>query len=349
MKLAILGGTRFVGRHLVAAGLARGHEITLFNRGHYQLVWSTGVETVAGDRKTELAKLRGHSWNAVIDTCGYLPSDVKTAAESLSQLAGLYVFISSQSVYADTSRAGIDETASTKTLTNEELEEANQIDSSGQPSAVTYGSKYGGLKALCEQVAEQVMPHRVLNIRPGLIVGAHDYTDRFTYWPLRVSRGGEVLAPGRPDRFIQFIDAQDLAEWTIRLIEQGQTGTFNATGLPDKLTMSSLLQECKTVTNSDAAFTWVDDSFLVQEKVMGWSQVPLWLPDEASHLQGLMSVNCDKAVAAGLSFRPLSKTISDVLSWHSKGGHSDLKAGLGPGQEQGLLSKWHELNVVPHQ
>ena len=146
-----------------------------------------------------------------------------------------------------------------------------------------------------------------------------------------------------------FIDAQDLAEWTIRLIEQGQTGTFNATGLPERLTMSSLLQECKTVTNSDTVFTWVDDSFLVQEKVMAWSRMPLWLPDEASHLKGLMSINCDKAVAAGLSFRPLSKTISDVLSWHSKGGHSDLKAGLAPGQEQGLLSKWHERNVVPHQ
>jgi 2'-hydroxyisoflavone reductase len=350
MKLLILGGTRFVGRHLVAAGLSRGHEITLFNRGHYQAVWPTGVENIVGDRKTDLAKLAGRSWNAVIDTCGYLPRDVKAAAEFLSQLTGQYVFISSQSVYADVSHAGIDETAPVKTLTNDELEEANQIDSSSQTSAVTYGSKYGGLKALCEQAAEAVMPHRVLNIRPGLIVGDHDYTDRFTYWPLRVACGGEVLAPGRPDRFVQFIDAQDLADWIVRLIEQGKPGTFNATGLPDKLTMSSLLQECKTVSNSDAVFTWVDDSFLVQEKVMGWSQMPLWLPDEASHLKGLMSINCDKAVAAGLRLRPLSDTIRNVLSWHnSNRGHRDLQAGLGPGQERGLLSKWHELNVVSHQ
>ena len=235
MKLLILGGTRFVGRHLATAALARDHEVTLFNRGKhletYPSAALTGVETIYGDRNSELTKLQSRRWDGVVDTSGYLPRTVRESAKVLSDAVDTYVFISSVSVFADVSVPGVDETAPLKTLTSAQLDQANAIDSSGQASAVTYGKMYGGLKALCEQAAEEVLPGRVLIIRPGLIVGPHDYTDRFTYWVQRVARGnevGEVLAPGRPDRYVQFIDVRDLAEWTVRMIERGGTGVYNA-------------------------------------------------------------------------------------------------------------------------
>ena len=189
----ILGGTRFVGRHLVTAALAREAEITLFNRGKHRSSALTNVETIYGDRNSDLAKLQGRRWDAVVDTCGYLPPTVRASAEILSHAVDRYVFISSQSVYADVSRLGVDETAPLALLTSEELDQANAIDSSGQVSAVTYGKMYSGLKALCERTAEEVLPNRVLVIRPGLIVGPYDYTDRFTYWVQRVVRWSAIV------------------------------------------------------------------------------------------------------------------------------------------------------------
>ena len=228
MKLLIIGGTRFLGRHLVTAALARSHEVTLFNRGNHSI--QADVETIEGDRHTELHKLKGRRWDAVVDTCGHLPRAVRAAAEVLSDSVNRYVFISSQNAYADVSVPDITENYPRATLTEEQLNEANAIDKTGQPS---YGALYGGLKALCEQAAEEIMPNRVLMLRPGLIVGPYDYTDRFTYWVVRVASGGEVLAPGRPERFIQFIDARDLAEWTISMIEQNAAGAYNAHGRPN--------------------------------------------------------------------------------------------------------------------
>jgi 2'-hydroxyisoflavone reductase len=341
MKLLILGGTRFVGRHLVAAALGRSHEVTLFNRGTHPAAAPKGVETIQGDRGKDLARLEGRRWDAVIDTCGYLPRTVRASAQILSHLVGAYVFISSVSAYADFSVQGVDETAPLATLTSEQLEAANSIDSSGQASAASYGKMYGGLKARCELAAEAVLPHRVLIIRPGLIVGPEDYTDRFTYWVQRVARGNEiggVLAPGRPDRYVQFIDVRDLAEWIVRMIEREETGVYNANGLPDDLTMAGLLSECKLVTDSDASFTWVSEDFLLQEKVAPWSEMPLWMPEEAApHLKGFMSINCSKAISAGLNFRPLADTIRDTLARRESGGRKEaLKAGiddLGTGRE----------------
>ena len=346
MKLLILGGTRFLGLHLVTAALARNHEITLFNRGKHASAALTNVETIQGDRNRDLAKLQGRRWDALVDTCGYLPRTVKASAEILAASVDRYVFISSLSVYADVSVAGIDETAALKTLTNEQLKQANDIDSSGQASAVTYGEMYGGLKALCEEAAEEAMPNRVLNIRPGLIVGPYDYTDRFTYWVVRVAGGGEVLAPGRPDRVVQFIDVRDLAEWIVRMIERKETGVYNATGLPNNLTMERVLRESKMVSDTDASLTWVSEDFLLQEKVTPWSEMPLWMPEEAApHFKGFMFINCDKAVAAGLSFRPLKDTIKDTLTWRDTTClNEELKAGIDPDKEQGLLRKWHETH-----
>ena len=346
MKLLILGGTRFVGRHFVTAALAREHEITLFNRGRHPPAALTNVETIYGDRNTDLAKLQGRRWDVVVDTSGYLPRTVRASTEILSHSVDRYVFISSLSVYADVSAFGIEENAPLATLTSEQLEQANAIDSSGQTSAVTYGKMYGGLKALCEQATEEVLPNRVLIIRPGLIVGSHDYTDRFSYWVVRAARGGEVLAPGRPDRYVQFIDVRDLAEWIVRMVERKETGVYNANGLPNNLTMESVLAECKMVSNSDASFTWVSDDFLMQENVAPWSELPLWMPEEAApHLKGFMFINCDKAVGSGLALRPLNDTIRDVLTWRQAIRlDEELKAGIDSDKEQRLLRKWHETH-----
>ena len=349
MKLLIIGGTRFLGRHLVTAALERNHEITLFNRGQHLSGPLPDVELVIGDRKCDLPKLQGRYWDAVVDTCGYLPRTVKAAAEFLSISIDLYVFISSQSVYADVSVPGVDESAPLATLTYEQLEEANEIDSSGPTSAVTYGKMYGALKALCEYTIEEVLPNRVLNIRPGLIVGPYDYTDRFTYWVQRVARGNEeseVLAPGRPERHIQFIDVRDLAEWIVSMIERKATGVYNANGLPADLTMERMLQECKAVTGVEACFTWVDETFLLQENVAAWGEMPLWLPEEAApHLKGFMFISSDKAVASGLTFRTLRTTIGDTLDWYQNcRKHEELKAGVEIEKEQELLRKWHEAH-----
>jgi nucleoside-diphosphate-sugar epimerase len=352
MKLLILGGTRFLGPHLVKTALARKHEITLFNRGTQPSRSVTdNIETIHGDRNYDLAKLQGRRWDAVVDTCGHLPRAVRASCETLSNSVERYVFISSQSVYADVSRSGVDESAPLKTLTSEQLERANEIDSSGQASAVGYGELYGGLKALCERATKEVLSERALVIRPGLIVGPDDYSDRFTYWVVRVSRGGEVLAPGRPDRYVQFIDVRDLSEWIVRFIEGKKSGVYNASGLPNTLTMETLLEQCKVVSNSDASLTWADEGFLLREKVAAWSEMPLWLPEEAApHLQGFMFINCDKAVAAGLSFRPLSDTIKDTLTWHRTSHlNEQLKAGIDPDKEQMLLRKWHQNKLLANK
>jgi 2'-hydroxyisoflavone reductase len=342
MKLLILGGTRFLGRHLVSAARKREHEVTLFNRGNYSTEGLGTVETIQGDRHSELHKLQGRRWDAVVDTSGHLPRAVRAAAEILSDSVERYVFVSTQNAYKDVTIPGIDETYPLATLTNEQLERANTIETTGQPS---YGELYGGLKALCERAAEEVMADRVLIIRPGLIIGPDDYTDRFTYWPVRVSRGGEVLAPGNPERFIQFIDVRDLAEWIISMIERRATGAYNSHGVPNTFTMEHLLDECKSVSGSDARFTWVSEEFLLQENVAAWSELPVWLPEEAApHLKGFMFINPEKAISAGLNFRPLRDTIKDTLSWHQKNrGDAQLKAGLDRDKETALLYKWHEL------
>ncbi len=344
MKLLIIGGTRFVGRHLVAAALARNHEVTLFNRGTHRSEQSHEVETIIGDRNHDLAKLEGRRWDAVVDTCGYLPRSVRASAQVLSDSIDTYVFVSSISVYADVSSYGVSETAALKTLTKEQLDKANAVDPTGESSAVNYGDMYGGLKALCEQAVEAVLPNRTFTIRPGLIVGPDDYTDRFTYWVVRVANGGEVLAPGRPDRDIQFIDVRDLAEWTVRMIERRQTGVYNASGLPGTVTMERLLKECKIASESDASFAWVDEEFLLREEVGAWTELPFWLPEKAApHMKGCMFINSDKALAAGLSFRALSDTIKDTLNWFQTNRTNEkLKAGLDPDKEQALLRKWHE-------
>jgi len=346
MELLIIGGSRFVGRHLVSTALARNHQVTLFNRGKHTAGHEPHVETIQGDRNQDLAKLAGRRWDAVIDTCGFFPRSVAASAQLLADSVDVYTFLSSVSVYADVSVCGVDESGPLKTLTIEQLDRAGKIELSGDFSAAALGDLYGGLKALCEQAAEKVMPQRVLNVRSGLIVGPYDYSDRFTYWVARVAEGGEVLAPDVPDRAVQFIDARDLAEWTIRMLERKGTGVYNVTTKPNTWTMQNILQEAKGVSDSDATFTWVDEKFLLDQNVAAWSEMPLWLPEDAApHLKGFMFINSDKAIGDDLTFRSLGETISDTLTWYqTHQGDAKLKAGIDRDREHDLLKRFHAQN-----
>ena len=336
MKLLILGGTMFVGRHLVEAALARGHEVTIFNRGQHNTELFPEVEKLRGDRDGNLEALRGRRWDAVIDTSGFVPRLVRDSAELLAGAVGLYVFISSISVYADYSQP-VDEESKVGTMEDESVEEIT-------------GETYGPLKVLCERAVEEALPGRVLVIRPGLIVGPDDKTVRFSYWTGRVARGGEVLAPGSPDRQIQFIDSRDLAEWTIRMTEESSTGVFNANGPDYRLTMGRFLEECRSVSGSDARLTWVDERFLVERGVESWSELPLWIPEGDETHRYFMANNIDKALAAGLAFRPLAETIRDTLAWQSrnevttadKPGVPVPDVTLRPERERELLEEWHK-------
>lgn len=344
MKILIIGGTKFLGRHLVTAALARNHEITLFNRGKHSSNDLPEVEQIHGDRNSDLDRLRNRKWDAAIDTCGYLPQTVRASAEFLKDAVENYVFISSISAYADFSQPNYDESAPLATLSEEQKKKVAEIDPKGELTGQLLGAEYGALKALCEKAAENQMPNRVLIVRSGLIVGSFDPTDRFTYWVMRVARGGEVLAPSNPNWAVQFVDARDLSEWIVKMIERRETGVFNATGKPGELTMAGMLEEIKSVSDSDATFTWASEQFLLAEKVKAWSEMPFWLPEEtAPEVKGHAFANIDKALKSELTFRLLSDTIQDVLSWREADFQIDeLKAGISRERELELLRKWHE-------
>lgn len=334
MKILILGGTVFVGRHLVEAAQARGHEVTLFNRGRHNADLFPQVEKLRGDRDGgDLDALAGCSWDAVIDTCGYIPRVVRQSAKLLASSVSSYAFISSISVYADTSAPGVDEDSLVGTLEDAATEEIT-------------GETYGPLKALCEQEVQAALPDRALIIRPGFIIGPHDPTDRFTYWPHRMALGGNVLAPGQPDQPVQVIDARDLAEWTIRLLEQGATGVYNATGPDYLLTLGEILETCKTVSGSDARLVWVTDEFLKENAADSFTLLPFYLP-ASSGADGLMGASIAKAVAAGLTFRSLADTVNATLTWDNARPSDDpRKVGLSSDGERELLEKYWK-NLVP--
>jgi 2'-hydroxyisoflavone reductase len=341
MKILIIGGTKFLGRHLVSAAQARNHEITLFHRGKHSSEGIENVEEIYGDRNDDLDKFKNQNWDAVIDTCGYLPQTVKASAEELKDSVEQYVFISSISAYADFSELDYDETAPLAVLTEEQKPKADKIDAKGEITAVVLEDMYGALKALCEQEAQKVFSEKTLIVRSGLIVGSFDTTDRFTYWVMRVAKGGEVLAPGTPNRFVQFVDVRDLSEWIVKMVENKQSGIYNATGKPFELTMEKMLEEIKQTSGSDANFTWVDEDFLKRENVGDWGEMPLYMAESIKEAKGFLSANVDKALEKGLSFRPLSDTIQDTLNWR-KTKDDQMKAGIGIERESELLRKWHE-------
>jgi 2'-hydroxyisoflavone reductase len=326
MNILIIGGTKFLGRHLVESALARGHELTLFNRGKTNPNLFPQVETIIGDREHDIGKLSGREWDAVIDTCGYMPRIVRLSAQSLERSVRRYVFISSISAYDESifRKIGIDESDPVGKLQDEAVEEVT-------------GETYGPLKALCEKIVQEIYGDRTLIIRPGLIVGPHDPTDRFTYWPLRVARGGDVLTPEKPAVPVQIIDVRDLADFIIKLIEDHASGIYNATGPDYELTLGAMLEACKQVSGSDARFKWASVEFLEQNNVAAWSDMPVWVPDNEENA-GFSRVDISKAIHAGLKFRPLEETVRDTLAWaNTRPANHELRAGLEAEREEELL------------
>jgi 2'-hydroxyisoflavone reductase len=332
MKLLILGGTQFVGRHMVERAIARGHEVALFNRGNKNPF--PKLETIIGDRDPQIgdglnalgqAVNAGRSWDAVIDVNGYVPRIVRASGELLKKAVQRYVFISSVSVYSDLSEPGADENA-------------NLIELEDVTTETLEGLNYGGLKVLCERVVTELFSSRSTVIRPGLVVGPHDHTDRFTYWPVRIAKGGEIIAPDVPDAPMQFIDARDLADFTLHASETNTGGIFHATS--PVMTMQTVLETCKTVTDKTANIHYLEGKFLLEHEVNPWmgpNSLPLWTgndPDEA----GLTQLNVNKALEAGLKIRPLEQTVRDTLEWaNTRGADHEWKSGLSSQRETELL------------
>lgn len=328
MNILILGGTLFLGRHLVDAAQASGHTVTLFNRGKTNSDLFPEVEKLRGDRTqvSDLQMLRDRHWDAVIDTGGYYPHIVQLSAQALAGSVERYVFISSISVYGEPpTTPGIDENMPVAQLAGKYLEDYAD-------------ESYGNRKVLCEQVIENELPGRTFNIRPGLIVGPYDPSDRFTYWPARLQRGGNVLAPGNPEAPVQIIDVRDLAEWIIRMIENQHIGIFNATGPSSTLSMREVLETCRQVAGSPAEFVWVDDEFLLGQDVIPFTDLPLWLPGSAA---AMMRVSIAKALTAGLKFRPLVETVADTLAWdNARSADAQRMNGLTAERESELIELW---------
>jgi 2'-hydroxyisoflavone reductase len=319
MRILVLGGTQFLGRHTVDAALARGHDITLFNRGQTRPELFPTTEKLRGDRDGDLDALAGRDFEAVVDTSGYVPRIVRETIEALGDV-GHYTFVSSISVYADVSSPPTESSPVAElTAPTEEWREA-----------------YGELKADCEDVVREHFPDAFVP-RPGLIVGPWDPTGRFTYWPQRLAAGGRVLAPAPPNADAQVIDARDLADWIVRAAEEGTAGTYNAVDRPTS--RADLFETCRRVAASDAEIEWVDPAFLTENEVGEWMELPLWLA--SPEYAGMLSVDASPALAAGLTPRPLEDTVRDTLAWvHSGEAPIDPPAGLDRTKEQAVLDAW---------
>ena len=331
MKLLMIGGTRFVGRHIVEAALARGDSVTLFNRGRTGAA-PPGVEFRQGDRNGDLAALAEGRWDAVVDTCGYLPAEVAHMAQMLRGRVGCYLFISSVSVYASTSTPSREE---------------SPLGTIADPDTTTVdGRTYGPLKALCEAQVERGFPGAALVLRPGLIVGPHDPTQRYTYWPARLARAAEgdtVLAPGTPNAPVQWIDVRDLAAFALRCIHSGARGHFNVVSEGGRFTFGELLAACAACGASAGVkvrFEWCDIAALQAQGVEPWSDLPLAVPADDEH-RAFMLTDASRAIGAGLASRPLARTVADTLAWY-RGLPPEQqvfdKAGLTPEREAAVLA-----------
>jgi 2'-hydroxyisoflavone reductase len=319
MKILVLGGTKFLGRATVEAAMARGHEVTLFNRGQTNADLFPEAEKLHGDRQQDLSALDGRKWDAVVDPSGYTPGVVRASTEQLAD-SGFYLFVSSLSVYADRSKTMV------------EGDGLEQLGVMPDDRLLEDYSNYGALKALAEQAVAETFPDAHANVRPGLIVGPHDPTGRFTYWPHRVARGGMVAAPAPPDERVQFIDVRDLAEWMDGLCENRHAGEFNAVNAG--VTWSDFLGTCRDVSSSDASFVWMDGTFLLDQDVGQWMELPLWIEDEAD--KGLHRADIARATETGLTHRPLADTVEATLEL----AETTDAAGLSPEREAALLEAW---------
>ena len=337
LNILILGGTGFTGPFQVEYALKRGHKVTLFNRGKRPSPeWPAAVEQLHGDRNTgDLAALKGRKWDVCIDNPTSLPFWVRDAGQVLKGNVGHYLFISTISVYADGSKPGINENSPLAQYKGKDAMAETQ-----QTLRTDIENLYGPLKALSEAEAHKQFGKNVTIVRPGYIVGPRDETDRFTYWPHRVAQGGEILVPGDGHDPIQIIDGRDLGEWMIRLAEAGTTGTFNACGPDYPLSMDAMLYGCQAVTGGGMTLTHVSPAFLDEQQV----GLPIWVPSKDNPYAGYGAVSNERAIAAGLTFRPLATTVQDLLAWfHSLPAERQAKLGAGITREKEaeLLKAWH--------
>ena len=344
MTILVLGGTGFLGPHFVEAARAKGHKLTLFNRGKTNPTRFSGeefkdIEQLRGDRKADMKALSGRrKWDAVLDTSAYLPADVTRSAALLDKRVDQYLLVSTVSVYAKMDTPNQDERAPLATLANPNVTEVT-------------GDTYGGLKALCEQAAEKEMPGQVTVVRPGLIVGPGDNTDRFTYWPARADRGGEILAPGSESDPTQFIDVRDLAAFLLKLLEDKRYGTFNADAPAGKLTMGEVIATAQRVSGKPSKVTWVPADFLDKQQVAPWQDMPVWIPAVGEYA-GFGRVSSAKAQAVGLTYRPLETTTADTLAyWKTLPAERRAapKAGLSMVREAEVLQAWHQAQAPAKQ
>jgi len=337
LRILILGGTGFTGPHQVRYALARGHKVTLFNRGHEPDAWGGQVEALIGDRNTgDLKALEGREWDVCIDNPTTLPFWVRDAGKALAGRVGQYIFISTVSVYAANDKPA-DESAAVLPYAG-----ADPMAETMATLAASKGGLYGPLKAVSEAEAKRQFGAATTIIRPGLIVGPGDETDRFTYWPARLAKGGEVLAPGDGKDPVQFIDARDLAEWTIRAAESRTLGVFNATGPARELTMGRTLAGVAAAVGPSAKLVWVPESFLDAHDVSAWSDLPVWVPGHGD-TAGFARRDIRRALAAGLTFRPLATTAKETLAWFETqpaARQAKLRAGLTGDREAQLLAQW---------
>jgi 2'-hydroxyisoflavone reductase len=298
MNILILGGTRFLGRALAAAAIERGDTVTLFHRGQTGRDLFGGAEHIFGDRERDLDRLDGRNWDAVFDTSGFFPRIVRASAERLARHTAHYSFVSSVSVYREPVALASDEAAAVATLADENVE------------TIT-GETYGPLKALCEREVERAVPHRSIMARLGLLIGPYDYTDRFPYWVTRLAEGGDVLIPDAPAQPLQLIDVRDVAIWLLRMAETGGSGTYNVTGPARSLTLGAFLNACVDELDSHARLVPVGVEFLKERGVGPWFELPLWTGDDAT----MLTVRIDRALANGLTLRPIGQTLRDTLVW----------------------------------
>ena len=331
IRILILGGTGFIGPHQVRYALDRGHTVTLFNRGRTNTHLFPGVERLVGDRNGQLDALAGRSWDVVIDNSRSNPEWVRLAADFLKDSVGLYFYVSSRSAYSDTSIVPM--TADAPTYTYESAGVSR--DSESLP--------YGLAKALSERTAQRIFVGRTNIVRPGLIIGPGDDTDRFTYWPVRINRGGEVLAPGDPTDPVQIIDVRDFTEWMIRMAEDGTAGVFNGVGPRTPRPMAELLYGIRGITTAETTFTWVNLEFLTQMGIRPYSHMPGWRPPTPG-AEGFARFDLTPEVEAGLTFRPLAVTARETLDFHfsrSSERQADLRSGISAEREAEVLAAWH--------
>lgn len=334
-SILILGGTGFIGPHMVREALRRGHSVTLFNRGRTNSGLFPDLETIKGDRDGGLQGLEGRSWDAVIDNSGYVPRHVQDSARLLAKSTPRYLFISSLSVYADFSTRN-HEDSPLATIDDETIEEVT-------------GETYGALKALCEQrAAAEIDGNRLTILRPNYIAGPGDHTDRFSYWPIRTRRGGEMIWPGTPADSIQFIDVRDLANFVVDCLEQDIPGIFNMTNSPDDYTMGTLLDDCAALTKADVEPVWISAEFARQQGLEGGRDLPIWHPSTGPEAAG-GGFSAKRAIEAGLQNRPGRETLRDILAWWDTlpAERTDtLRAGLDAKREAGVIAAWKAARTV---